>query len=57
MRQAAILLRRKAHDLQCEARAVEDGLRLQVTAPASLRRMASELEAAAEILAPGFRGV
>lgn len=53
---AAALLNRRAHELECEARAVEAGKRAAVTAPASLRRMADLLRDAAQILAPGFRG-
>jgi hypothetical protein len=53
---AAVLLRRKASELENEAGAVERGLRQQVTAPAALRALAANLRNAAERIAPGFRG-
>lgn len=54
---AALLLRRAAHEMQCEADAVERGLCKQVTHPKTLRRMAAGLRDVAEKIAPGFRGV
>jgi hypothetical protein len=53
---SAVLLRRDAAELDNEAAAVETGLRPQITPPLRLRELAASRRAAAEVLAPGFRG-